>query len=175
MDYNIYLTGFSGTGKTTSGKALAGILRVTFIDMDYEIENIQGKSIPQIFDMCGEDGFRKIETKLLKEISNVTGRVVSTGGGVPAFEENRRIMSDAGKIICLTAKPEILLQRLKGHAKAAGEKAARPMLLSDYPLAKIRRLLSERESSYSKSDLVVNTEFLEPEAVAKKIIERLSL
>jgi shikimate kinase len=84
-------------------------------------------------------------------------------------------MSDAGKIICLTAKPEILLQRLKGHAKAAGEKAARPMLLSGYPLARIRRLLSERESSYSKSDLVVNTEFLEPEAVAKKIIERLSL
>ena len=175
MDYNIYLTGFSGTGKTTTGKALARILRVTFIDMDYEIENIQGKTIPQIFDMCGEEGFRQIETKLLKEISSVTGQIVSTGGGVPAFDENRRIMSNAGKIICLTAKPEILLQRLKGHAEAAGKKAARPMLLSDCPLARIRRLLAERENSYSKSDLVVNTEILEPEAVAKKIIERLAL
>ena len=59
--------------------------------------------------------------------------------------------------------------------EAAGEKAARPMLLSDCPLARIRRLLAERENSYSKSDLVVNTEILEPEAVAKKIIERLAL
>ena len=175
MDYNIYLTGFSGTGKTTSGKALAGMLRVTFIDMDCEIENIQGKTIPQIFDTCGEGGFRQIETNFLKQISSTMGQVVSTGGGVPALEENRRIMSSAGKIICLTAKPEIILQRLKGHAEAAGEKAARPMLLSDYPLARIRRLLSERENSYSKSDLVVNTEFLEPESVAKRIIERLSL
>ena len=175
MDYNIYLTGFSGTGKTTTGKALARILRVTFIDMDYEIENIQGKTISQIFDMCGEEAFRQIETKLLKGVSSVTGQIVSTGGGVPAFDENRRIMSNAGKIICLTAKPEILLQRLKGHAEAAGEKAARPMLLSDCPLARIRRLLAERENSYSKSDLVVNTEILEPEAVAKKIIERLAL
>ena len=143
--------------------------------MDYEIENIQGKTIPQIFNMCGEEGFRQIETKLLKEISSVTGQIVSTGGGVPTFDENRRIMLNAGKIICLTAKPEILLQRLKGHEEAVGEKAARPMLLSDCPLARIRRLLSERENSYSKSDLVVNTEILEPEAVAKKIIEKLSL
>ncbi len=174
MNFNIYLIGFSGTGKSTSGEILSKVLKLKFVDMDSEIELREGSLIPEIFASAGEDGFRKLETNLLESISNKEMQVVSTGGGLPTLKENRSIMAETGKIVCLTASAETIYERLLQHSSELGEKADRPMLFSNNPLDRIRELLLERECAYlCKADLIVDTELFGPEEVAYKIIEGL--
>ena len=93
MNNNVYITGFSGSGKSTSGKELAQLLERDFVDMDSEIEKLQNESIPSIFTNHGEPFFRSIETGLLDSISRKTDQIVSTGGGVPTIPKNVKIMS----------------------------------------------------------------------------------
>ena len=174
MNFNIYLIGFSGTGKSTSGEILSKVLKLNYVDMDSEIELREGSLIPEIFSSVGEDGFRKLETNLLESISNKERQVVSTGGGLPTLIRNRSIMAETGKIVCLTASPETIYERLLQHSSELGEKADRPMLFSNNPLDRIRELLLERECAYlCKADLIVDTELFGPEEVAYKIIEGL--
>ena len=174
MNFNIYLIGFSGTGKSTSGEILSKVLKLNYVDMDSEIELREGSLIPEIFSSVGEDGFRKLETNLLESISNKERQVVSTGGGLPTLIENRSIMAETGKIVCLTASPETIYERLLQHSSELGEKADRPMLFSDNPLDRIRELLLDREGAYlCKADLIIDTELFGPEEVAYKIIEGL--
>ena len=94
---NIYLIGFSGTGKTNSGRQAAALLGWEFLEMDYEIEEEVGKKIPQIFEDEGEQRFREIETGVLRRVARRAGIVVSTGGGVPTVEENRNLMKRIGR------------------------------------------------------------------------------
>ena len=105
---NIYLIGFSGTGKTSTGIELALILGWVFIDMDCMIENNLGKSISDIFEDVGEDVFRNAESECLRDVSEARQQVVSTGGGVPVLESNRFMMCDSGTVVCLTADIETI-------------------------------------------------------------------
>lgn len=175
MNSNIYLIGFSGTGKSTSGEILSNVLKLNYVDMDSEIELRKGCLISEIFASVGEDGFRRMETDLLESISSEERQVVSTGGGLPTLIENRSIMVKTGKIVCLTASPETIYERLLWHSSELGKKADRPMLFSDNPLDRIRELLLEREGAYHcNADLIVDTELFDPEQVAYKIIEGLN-
>ena len=99
---NIILTGFMGTGKTSVGREVARRLGRPFIDMDAEIEARTGKSIPAIFAEEGEAHFRNLEAGLCRELSARRGLVIATGGGTLVNEENRRLMSSGGLVICLT-------------------------------------------------------------------------
>jgi shikimate kinase len=81
----IFLIGYMGAGKTTIGKALSRTLRVDFIDLDKYIQDTHQKSIHQLFEEKGEEGFRKIERKALHEVSAFEDIVISCGGGTPCF------------------------------------------------------------------------------------------
>ncbi len=164
---NIYLIGFSGTGKSLSGIKAAELLRMPFVDMDDLIEYRIGKSISRIFEDDGEAAFRNIETELLQELSQKTRRVVSTGGGVPVRTENREIMHTSGLIILLTATPKTIHQRLT--ARENRSRILRPLLGDDAPKIKIAKLLDEREEAYSCADRTVDTEGLSHKQVAEAI------
>ena len=174
MNCNIYLIGFSGTGKTTTGRLLSKFLSKNFVDMDSEIERLECITIPEIFEIKGEVGFRKIETELLGNTALSFGQIVSTGGGVPVLKTNREVMKNSGKVVWLTATPETILSRLTEQNGLAGA-PVRPMLTSDKPLRRIEELLTERNSSYEMANLVVSTESRGPKEVARKIIEGLDL
>ena len=94
MGQNIYLTGFSCTGKTTVGKLMSKKNGLTFVDLDEEIEISQHDSIPNIFSNLGEDYFRDVETLVLEEASLNEKSVISTGGGLPTIARNRKIMNN---------------------------------------------------------------------------------
>ena len=164
---NIYLIGFSGTGKSLSGIKAAELLRLPFVDMDDLIEYRTRRSIPEIFEQDGEDAFRKIETDILREIADKSSRVVSTGGGVPVSEVNRQIMSDSGIIIILTATPDTIHKRLT--TKQSKTRTPRPMLGDDTPLQRITNLLAQRSEAYSCADRSVDTEGLTHRQVAEAI------
>ena len=164
---NIYLIGFSGTGKSLSGIRAAELLRLPFVDMDDLIEYRTRKSIPEIFEEDGEDVFRKIETDILCELSDKSSRVVSTGGGVPVRELNRRIMRNSGVIIHLTATPETIHKRLT--TRQSSNRTLRPLLGDDAPQQRIANLLAERTEAYSCAHRTIDTEGLSHHQVAAAI------
>ena len=101
---NIVLIGMPGSGKTTVGRLLAVQLGKEFLDTDALIAEKAGCTIPEIFETQGEAGFRKIETQVLREIGNLSGKVIATGGGCVTREENYPLLHQNGMIFCLKRK-----------------------------------------------------------------------
>jgi len=175
-DSIIYLIGFSGTGKTTVGEKVARILDTFFLDMDSKIAEDAQQSIPEIFSSVGEDVFRKMETDLIKKISNsnsekcCSAQVVSTGGGVWSVFENRQLMYSSGIVICLNASPETILMRLERQQLTEGSIADRPMLYSgEGSLNKVKELLQIRYENYMKADFILQTDAKTPLSIAEEI------
>lgn len=168
--HNIYLIGFSGTGKTNSGRQAAARLGWEFFEMDDEIEAAAGKTIPEIFEQDGEDSFRQIETDVLRRAAGRSRLVVSTGGGVPTREDNRKLMAESGVVIRLSASPETISSRLAASAARRG-RALRPLLGSEAPVERVRSLLAEREDAYATADSEISTEGLRHADVAQLIVD----
>lgn len=105
--------GFMGAGKTTLGKALALHLGVTFIDLDQYIEARFMKSVSQLFATRGEQGFRDIESRLLREVGEFDDVVVSCGGSTPLIGDNMDYMLAQGKTVYLKCNNDTLFRRLK--------------------------------------------------------------
>lgn len=164
----IFLTGFMGSGKSTVGRCLSRRLELPFTDTDSRIEKEQKRSITDIFAAEGEETFRKMETQVLGAIRGECIRqVVSTGGGLPMREENRRIMKEAGMVVFLRIRPETVYLRLQGDT-------TRPLLQKADPRAEIQRLLAERNPRYEEeADLVVDVDGRTPEELAEEIASRL--
>lgn len=109
----IFLTGYMGAGKTTLGKALARTLNVSFIDLDWYIEERFHKSIPDIFNERGEEGFRTLERNMLREAGEFEDVVIATGGGTPCFFDNMDYMNRQGQTVFLDVPTEVLFRRLR--------------------------------------------------------------
>ncbi len=148
---NIVLIGLMGAGKTTVGKRLAKRLAWPFLDTDQEIERRCGASIPTIFDLEGEEGFRRREAKIIAEAMGREGHVITTGGGAVLLAENRDELKK-GFVIYLDADPEQLWSRLKSDTH-------RPLLTqSKDPKATLAALHLARDPLYRQiANLIVPT------------------
>lgn len=109
----IFLTGYMGAGKTTLGKAFARELHLTFIDLDWYIEERFHQTISQLFAERGEEGFRQLERNMLHEAGEFEDVVISTGGGTPCFFDNMEYMNNQGSTVFLEVAPDILFRRLR--------------------------------------------------------------
>lgn len=145
---SIIIIGYMGAGKTTVGKALAKELGIMFYDLDWYIESRMHKTVKQIFDESGEDGFRQIEHNMLHEVAEFENIVLSCGGGTPCFFDNMDYMNQLGETVYLKASPETLYAHLKMG------KGVRPLLLNKTPeevQVFIREQLQKREPFYGKA------------------------
>ena len=115
MDFNIVLIGFMGAGKSTVASGLNRLYGMQIVEMDECIAKREGKSIPEIFETNGEEYFRNLETELLIELQKQTNLVISCGGGVPMRERNVAEMRKNGKVVLLTASPEVILERVRNN------------------------------------------------------------
>ena len=167
---NIYLTGFSGSGKTTVGRQVASLLGWDFVDLDENIVKKAGKSIEDIFAQSSESEFRDIESECLVDISQNTHQVVSTGGGIVLKDSNRQLMEKTGAIICLEASPEIIFERIKNQSSDPGNSSVRPMLDASQTLDRIYDLKSERQFAYSLANWIVHTDILTQIEVAQEVV-----
>ena len=156
-----------GSGKTAVGKRLAKRLGYTFLDTDLLIEEKTGKSISDIFSKDGEDYFRDIETLILTELTGINDHVIATGGGIVTRKENIRRLRELGFIIWLKASPETIFKRVS-------TKTHRPLLKVDNPLEQIKRLMSQREQSYSEADLTIDTDGYEVDDIVNIIIKKIT-
>src|SRR5690554_2872722 len=131
---SIFLVGPMGAGKSTVGRFLAERLGYEFIDSDHEIEARTGVTIPMIFDIEGEAGFRQREMTVIDELTQRPNIVLATGGGVVLAEDNRRALRSRGFVIYLRSSVESLVQRTKNDRN-------RPLLQTDDPEKVIRQIL----------------------------------
>lgn len=109
----VFLTGYMGAGKTTLGKAFARALDVTFIDLDWYIEERFHKTIRELFAERGEAAFRELERNMLHEVGEFEDVVISTGGGTPCFFDNMAYMNGQGATVFLDVHPDVLFRRLR--------------------------------------------------------------
>ena len=102
-----------GAGKTTLGKAFSRELGLTFIDLDWYIEERFHKTVGELFTERGETGFRELERNMLHEVAEFENVVISTGGGAPCFFDNMEFMNRVGKTVFLDVHPDVLFRRLR--------------------------------------------------------------
>ncbi len=164
---NIYLVGFMGTGKTAVGKELARKKKLQFVDLDGLIELREKRTISDIFAKNGEPYFRKVEKRVLKEVSKEKEFVVACGGGIVLDKENIKIMKETGIIICLTASPQVILKRTSAYRH-------RPLLNVSNPHKQIELLLKLRAPYYAQADKTIDTSKISIKEVLDKILELLS-
>jgi shikimate kinase len=166
----IFLIGFMGCGKTTSGKKLAAALNYPFYDLDHQIVAATGQSIPAYFEQYGEETFRVLEKNTLQQFDYPTNCVVSTGGGTPCFFDNMAWMNNNGLTIYIDMPAAALAKRLEQG------KHKRPLLkdldeagLVDFITGK----LQDRLSHYNQAQLIIdginlNTELLKAAVLSVK-------
>lgn len=147
----VILVGMMGAGKTTIGRGLAKATGRDFIDLDHAIESRCGVPIPHIFEVEGEEGFRKRETLLLDEYSQQPGIVLATGGGAVLASENRRILMERGVVIYLRAAADELYRRVAKDRN-------RPLLQTANPRERVAQLLAQRAPLYEEvADITFDT------------------
>ena len=148
---NIFLVGMMGAGKTTLGRALAQRLRMRFVDTDRIMVERTGVPVTTIFEIEGEDGFRKRESAVLAEAAESDAQVIATGGGAILSRENREIMRRRGTVIYLRAQVDALWERTRHDT-------TRPLLATPDPRATLASLLEKRDPLYREAaHLVVDT------------------
>lgn len=165
---NIFFVGPMGAGKTTVGRQLAKALGKEFYDCDREIEKTTGADIPLIFELEGEEGFRKREQNMLAELTENTNVVIATGGGAVLAKENRANLVSRGFVIYLRAPLEFLVKRTSRDRH-------RPLLQTENPRERLEEIIAEREPLYKQvADMTVTTDQRSIKLVVKDILKRLS-
>jgi shikimate kinase / 3-dehydroquinate synthase len=168
-DRAIFLYGPSGSGKTTVGMLLARSLALPFHDMDVEIENHFGKSIPQIFSSDGETGFRRKECEVLQLLlKEPQVGIVALGGGTLLEPANRSLVESVGPVLVFTASSSQLASRLQA------DEHKRP-LLADNLEERLVELLKKRDEHYRSFPLHMDTGHLTPYEVTRQVQIRLGM
>ncbi len=166
---SFFLVGPMGSGKSTIGRALADCLGYTFFDVDHEIVEATGASIPTIFELEGEAGFRLREKAALKRLINLNPRcVLATGGGAVLDAENRQLLSARGTVIYLRTSVDEQFRRI-------GRDRNRPLVQTPHPQQKLAELFQQRDPLYqSIADWQVVTDGLTVKAVTQQLMRVLT-
>lgn len=165
----IFIVGYMACGKTTFGRALARRLGRSFVDLDFYIEQRFHSRISEIFATRGEEGFRRMEASMLREIGEMEGVVVACGGGTPCFADNMDYMLGRGTTVWLQASDARLLERLTIN------RARRPILADktdDEILAFIRSHIAQRIPHYSRAHITFCGENLENRRQITESVDR---
>lgn len=161
--HRIFLIGPMGSGKTTVGRHLARRMRLDFIDLDHEIQARCGVEVAVIFDIEGEEGFRKRESNLLDELSQRDNIVLATGGGSVLDPDNCRLLAERGLVVYLETSVDQQLRRLERDKQ-------RPLLQAPDRLERLERLAEKRNPVYhAAAHLVVPSADAAPTAMAARL------
>jgi len=165
---NIFLVGPMGAGKSTIGRELADKLHLEFFDSDQEIERRTGADIAWVFDLEGEEGFRKREESVIDDLTEKQGIVLATGGGSVISSQVRNRLSARGIVVYLETTIDKQVARTQRDRR-------RPLLqTSEDPRTVLENLAVERNPLYEEvADVIVQTDDQSAKVVANKIVDRL--
>ena len=175
MPSHLALIGFRASGKTTMGAALAKHLGINFLDLDAEIERLEGISIREIFTQQGEESFRDIESRILESVcQSSTQTVIATGGGIILREFNRLILQNQAYTVFLQVPEEILISRLTSEQNLPAN--ARPPLTSLPLPEEVHQLLANRLPLYRRTahlEVILRNPLIDPNLSLSILIETL--
>lgn len=155
----IFLTGFSGSGKSTIGPLLANSLGYEFVDLDQTIEKGTGKTITQIFAEDGEEYFRNLEMQTLQAFIAKNDMVISLGGGVLENDHSYALIHECGTMVYLKSPVKILARRLCNKTDRPLLKGEKGRILSREEIEeKITTILTKRKPRYESADITVDTD-----------------
>lgn len=161
----IFLVGPMGAGKTTIGRRLAQVLRRDFLDSDHEIEQRAGATIPLIFEVEGEAGFRAREKAVIAELTERPNIVLATGGGAVLDPDNRRCLVGRGFVVYLRASVDEQLRRTRHDDN-------RPLLQTADPRGRLTQLFEQRDLLYREvADLIVASDGQSPRTIVQRILQ----
>lgn len=168
FDYNIVLIGFMGAGKSTISDYLSTMFAMDIVEMDQVIADREEMSIPDIFATYGEEHFRKLETELLIELQSKRNTIISCGGGAAMRERNVEEMKKNGRVVLLTASPEVIYERVK-------DSDDRPVLNGRKNVKGISELMEQRRVKYeAAADIVVNTDHKSVLEICEELVRKLT-
>ena len=160
---NIILIGPMGSGKTSTGRMLAKEMGYAFADTDEEVTKRTGVSIAYIFDVEGEEGFRKRECLALKECLNDNNTILSTGGGIVLSKENRDLLQDRGTVVYLQTS-------IRSQVKRTASTNNRPLLQNKDPEETLEKLMLTRAPLYEEiADITIMTDNKSLQEMSKEI------
>lgn len=164
---NIFLVGLMGAGKTSVGRVLARRLGLPFVDSDHEIEARTGVKIPTIFEIEGEEGFRKREVQVIAELAQREGLVLATGGGVVLNPDNRAVLKTGGMVVYIDVPPENLYERIRHDRN-------RPLIQVADPLGRLHELHAQRDPLYREvADFIVDGRRMNTQGVFQWILRHI--
>ena len=165
---SIVFVGLMGAGKTAIGRKVAGMLGLSFIDSDHEIESVSRMTIPELFERYGEAEFRALEQRVIHRLlTENSPQVLSTGGGAFMNEQTREAIADYGVSVWLKADLDLLMERVS-------KKQNRPLLKNDNPRAALQTLMDVRYPVYASAEITVTTRDERKEVIAAEVIEALA-
>lgn len=164
---NIFVTGFSGSGKTTVSRIAARLLGWTFVDLDEEIARREGRPVYEIIRSSGLRHFRRIESESGKAAIRMVRAVIAVGGGWPAQPGHMDLLDRGTVSVWLRVSPQTAL------ARVAGSDVPRPLLEAPDPAAVAKDLMSRRRSHYRRGHIRIDTDDRTPDEIVRAILERL--
>ncbi|MGZ3628074.1 MAG: 3-dehydroquinate synthase [Ktedonobacteraceae bacterium] len=166
----IFLTGLSGSGKSTIGRWVSELLQWEFIDTDTLLSERYGMPVGQILSEFGEQKFRLMESEALKLAASNDRIVIATGGGVVISEANRTFMREYGLTVYLETSVDIAWQRIQKHIQQAGISVERPLVVGTDGIQRLQFLFQARKHWYDEARLRINTNEDTPEILSKQIV-----
>jgi shikimate kinase len=164
---NLFLIGPMGAGKTTIGRELAKLLKLEFLDSDREIERRTGATIPLIFELEGEAGFRARESIVIDDLSQRQNITLATGGGAILDSGNRTKLAARGRVVYLHASLDQLLRRTAHDHQ-------RPLLQTEDPRRRLQEIIQVRDPLYREiADFIIETDGRTVRSVVHEIIHQL--
>ncbi len=156
-----------GSGKSHWGKIWAAEFKLAFVDLDEVIQMEEGSSVVDIFESKGEEYFRRVEAKTLREVSEQKNTIIACGGGTPCFHDNMKWMNDKGISVYISATPEDILRRLlNGQAQRPLIKKLNPSELLFF----IQQKIKEREPFYKQCNIILQSADITEHTFAEKIL-----
>ena len=154
-----------GCGKSAVGRRLSGLTGSRFVDTDELVVKAGGCSIPGLFALRGEDGFRDIEASVLGDLVGTSGIILSTGGGVVLRESNREVLKKIGIVVWIDSDPDVLFER-------AMRSGRRPLLQTENPRESFDRLLAARCAVYeATADVRFDSTHVSLDETARRVLE----
>jgi shikimate kinase len=167
----VFLLGFMGCGKSRNGYKLSRLMKHRFADTDRLVASLHGISVEEIFETKGEEYFRNEETRALGALCKMENMIVSTGGGLPCFNDNMKTMNENGITVYLKATPGLLFHRL---IKNRDKRPLIAKLKDDELMEFIVNRLNDRKEFYMQAQIIHKADNLDVRKLMEEVLKKTS-
>jgi shikimate kinase len=160
----LVFVGLMGAGKSVIGRLSANALGLPFVDSDHEIERVSRMTIPELFELYGEEEFRSLEVRVIARLMKSGPAVLSTGGGAFINAATRVLIKKEALSVWLKADLDVLWERVR-------KRDSRPLLRTADPKKTLETLMESRYPIYAEADLTVVSRDVRKDIIVSEVLD----